>query len=378
MIKDVKLLTGVDQLLNLVQTKGRVSIDEAAKELGLGKTIVREWAEFLEDEGIVNLEFKFSKVFITPKLHKKLTESKVKELNLKKQAFLAKIETAVQSIEEEARELTKSLQEIGNVKDLFDSELKGVKKEIQEMEQYHKLKRELSQGIAKEKVYLDKLLKDIKTQEVNEETTEKGVLEKEKHVEKALKLEQEQIKSKEEAIKNLRAKIRSIKETLEGYDKQAWEELEKITKTEKDTKELEQDLKKSVSHLEELQTTKIKKLEEERKKFEQRINELQHKLLGKIEVQKEKLSEEVGFDKSNLQRLEALLKRKARIEAFLEELSLELEKLKQDFMVLAKKAIVVEALKQSSGFKDIENAFKELEEKKEELERKASKIMINT
>ena len=44
--------TGVDKLVNLVNTSGRISSLDAAKELGVSSAVIMEWADFLEEEGL--------------------------------------------------------------------------------------------------------------------------------------------------------------------------------------------------------------------------------------------------------------------------------------------------------------------------------------
>jgi len=64
--------TGVDKLVNIVNTRGKIAAQDAAKELGVSTTIVLEWADFLEEEGIISIDYKFTKPFLVArKLGKK-------------------------------------------------------------------------------------------------------------------------------------------------------------------------------------------------------------------------------------------------------------------------------------------------------------------
>ena len=60
MVKDSLLKTGVDRLVSLIQEKKRISVPEAAKELGVSQIVVEEWADFLEEDGIISIEYKFA------------------------------------------------------------------------------------------------------------------------------------------------------------------------------------------------------------------------------------------------------------------------------------------------------------------------------
>ena len=45
--------TGVDKLVSLINAKGRVSSQDAAIQLGVSTIVIMEWADFLEEEGIL-------------------------------------------------------------------------------------------------------------------------------------------------------------------------------------------------------------------------------------------------------------------------------------------------------------------------------------
>ena len=70
MIGDIT--TAVDSLVKLVNQKGKISLDNASKELGLPQNIINEWASFLDQEKIIHLEYKFT----TPYLMSKKSMSK--------------------------------------------------------------------------------------------------------------------------------------------------------------------------------------------------------------------------------------------------------------------------------------------------------------
>ncbi|MCH8875134.1 hypothetical protein IH824_20635 [candidate division KSB1 bacterium] len=95
--------TGVDKLVKLINSKGKISSDDAAKELGVGNTIVMEWADFLEEEGIINVEYKFTKPFLVArKIGKKDVQEKAKAFVGKKEGFVRKAEVALGFLEKES------------------------------------------------------------------------------------------------------------------------------------------------------------------------------------------------------------------------------------------------------------------------------------
>lgn len=55
--------TGADELVDLVKKKGRISLGTAAKELGVSKAVIEDWAYYIEtSEGTLHIEEKGSQV----------------------------------------------------------------------------------------------------------------------------------------------------------------------------------------------------------------------------------------------------------------------------------------------------------------------------
>jgi len=56
--------TEVDALMTLVRRKGRISFENAGKELDLTTSTIESWATFLEEEGALSIEYKFTTPFL--------------------------------------------------------------------------------------------------------------------------------------------------------------------------------------------------------------------------------------------------------------------------------------------------------------------------
>ena len=61
---EVKVETEVDDLISLLESRGKLGIQEAASELGIGEKFVQSWVDFLVEEKILGIEYKFTKPFI--------------------------------------------------------------------------------------------------------------------------------------------------------------------------------------------------------------------------------------------------------------------------------------------------------------------------
>jgi predicted ArsR family transcriptional regulator len=56
--------TGVDALIDLLSQKQMISIDAAAKSLGVSAELLRSWVDLLVEEGIVGVEYKLVTAYI--------------------------------------------------------------------------------------------------------------------------------------------------------------------------------------------------------------------------------------------------------------------------------------------------------------------------
>jgi hypothetical protein len=68
------ITTGVDDLLEFLKGKNKVATEEAAKVLGVSLKVVQSWVDFLVEEKILGVEYKFTKPYIylnQPKEEKK-------------------------------------------------------------------------------------------------------------------------------------------------------------------------------------------------------------------------------------------------------------------------------------------------------------------
>jgi hypothetical protein len=63
-LEDKLITTGVDSLLELLKGVSKISIAEAADRLGVSANLIQSWVDFLVEEEIVGVEYKFTKPLI--------------------------------------------------------------------------------------------------------------------------------------------------------------------------------------------------------------------------------------------------------------------------------------------------------------------------
>lgn len=146
--------TAADRLLELVRQKKSIAIKEAAKELGVSSAIIQEWAEFLEDEGIVTIKYKVTTPYISEKkLSKKEIDSKVKSFMENKDVLLRKAESTLDFLNHQGEEIGNVRKEFDHIKKEVDTDITSVKKKLTQL---HDVLRDIK---AKEKEIEDEVKK---------------------------------------------------------------------------------------------------------------------------------------------------------------------------------------------------------------------------
>jgi len=63
-LADGTVRTGVDELLDLLKRIDKISLTDAAGKLGVSSALLQSWVDFLVEEEVVGIEYKFTKPFI--------------------------------------------------------------------------------------------------------------------------------------------------------------------------------------------------------------------------------------------------------------------------------------------------------------------------
>jgi hypothetical protein len=63
-IDETILKTDVDDFINLLKKTGKITISDAAKQMGVPENIVEAWTDFLVEEKVVGIEYKFTTAYI--------------------------------------------------------------------------------------------------------------------------------------------------------------------------------------------------------------------------------------------------------------------------------------------------------------------------
>ncbi|HEC96339.1 MAG TPA: hypothetical protein ENI59_01520, partial [Euryarchaeota archaeon] len=56
--------TGVDQLIELLKRVEKIEMSKAAKEINVPLKTLQKWVDFLAEEGLIGIEYKFTTPYI--------------------------------------------------------------------------------------------------------------------------------------------------------------------------------------------------------------------------------------------------------------------------------------------------------------------------
>jgi len=362
-LTDSIIETGVDKLVKLVNEKGKVSSFDAAKELGVSNTVVMEWADFLEEEDIISIEYKFTKPFLVPrKLGKKELQEKAKEFSGKKDVFVRKAEVSLSFLDKEAAKLNSIKEEFDNIKKEAGFDLGNVKNELEELEKYEHLKIDMDKQIENQKKVsmgkIDSMMKLVS----REKKRYDELLSEIKKEEEGLEKEKTEAKSLEESEKLIQNRLTGIKQLISKVEGKLGKDAENVKGSEKNIQRLSQ-MAESVRSRVDKEKEIIEPLIKDGIKQSKRIKELQERIIKKIEDKEKKLK---GAKKASM-RIKDLFKRKMGIINLIEKVNKDRNDLQKEFVELVKKA---KSFQLSSSKGDIENQMLDMEKKFNQVDNK--------
>ncbi|MFH0867872.1 MAG: hypothetical protein V1831_01035 [Candidatus Woesearchaeota archaeon] len=366
--------TGVDKLVNLINKKGSIPSNDAALALGVSNTVIMEWADFLEEEGIISIEYKFTKpILVARKLGKKDTQERAKEFSGKKEIFVRKAEGSLSFIDSESKKLLKIKEDFEKIKKELGFDLEGIRNEFEELKKYEQLKINLDKQVEEQKATALNKLQAITKQLSREKLKYQDILSEIGKEEQALEKEKHEVESMEQTEKFIDDKLASLKEIIKKVDAKAGAEQESIRISESNIQRLklladsmqskvknEKDLIDPLVKESEIQTEKIKKL--------------QSTIIQKIMAKEKKMK---GAKKVS-QKMRAFFKKKLGVLDLLDKINKDRNLLENELIDLIKKSKSFQLSSNSgdtaSQIEGLEKKFNEVDQKKKVFEKELKKL----
>jgi len=377
MVKETSMIeTGVDKLVKIVKERKKIPVNEAAKQLGVGPKVVEEWADFLEEEGIISMEYKFGSAFLVErKFTKDEIKTKAKEVSNEKEVFVRKAESTLALIDKEGLPFQKFKKEFAKLKQDLGNDLKFVEAELKQLEKFEQLKNNVDkQIISHESDFrgkMDGFEEEIKQEEEKYSELLKDLDKEETKIDRE-KLEVLSLRQKELDLKN---KLTEFKQNISKIEKEIDKENSVIESSEgrvKNIKELSEVIRKELTEKKQKGSELVKESTEHKKK----ILELQKSVLKKVDKNKNEITEKIHEGEVSTKKFREFFDKKAEIEELINHIDKEKDMLEYELIKLIKKAKAYDISSKSpkSELKEVSTIFENIKKKKDTFEKEVTKL----
>ena len=366
--------TGVDKLVKLVKERGRVALADTAKELGVSATVVQEWVDFLEDEGIISVEYKLTKPYLVErKLSKKEVEAKAKEFEGKKDVFVRKAEVSLSFLEKQSEELKKVKAEFDKLKNDLGMQLENVRNELNELDKFQHIKQEMQKQIEDQKndtkIKIEELIRQITTEQRRYQELVSDV----KKERDELTREKTDAKSIEESEKILNKRLTELKSMIGMIEKKVTDEDAAIKNSESHINRLSTMIDDIKKHVEEEKSV-IGPLIDKSREQEKKVLELQSIIIKKISQNQEKVSNV----KDIANKVNTFFQKKMAVMNLVDLVNKDRDELEKSLIELIKKAKAFQLTAKGSDIgkemEDLEKRFNDVDKKKSAFEVELKKL----
>ena len=378
MAKDSLLKTGVDRLVSLIQEKKRISVPEAAKELGVSQIVVEEWADFLEEDGIISIEYKFATPWlIEKKLKKEDIEKKVKEFYGKKDIIVRKSESLLSFLDKKGEDIAKIRNEFKKMREEIHSETDNIQEELKELERYEELKNKVDDQVKKQdQAFADKI-KEMDGQIIRAQKKYSELLKEIGAEEKIIKTERLKTNSIRKIEEALTQKIKKIEGTIDIVKQNIKLEDTHIVDLESHTKKLKE-LANDTRETLNLQKKKIMPLAKESKEYEKKILNSQKEILKKVFERGKVIKEDIDESRRLSDKFKNFFEKKMETVNLIEKINDDRNTFKKELTEFIAKARALSILSQSIDIQKqiniMEKKFKDIDQKKNIFEKEVSKL----
>lgn len=373
--------TGVDKLVTLVNDREKISVKDAAKELGVSVASIEEWADFLEEEGIISVQTHLATVYLVRKqISKKELAEKVAAVRDEKEEFLRGVESSINAIQRDHEEIKLVDTEFRKIKGLIEKNFDELSEKLKKLEDFRKTHSDIEDRRRALESEYQKKIDGLEGNLKKDEKEYKRVIESIEQEIAEMKKERAHIEHMKASEKVLQDKISDINKMIAGVQKEIQKENEQLEVDEERLKKAEDHAKKIRDDIES-NSTEIdditKKMHASRKEVEELEKDFLKDvaLLGKGDIEKLGVYKE---GKMLLQKFHHFFSQTKEVEDLIRKAEREEEELNVHFMKLEKKAQAFSVLTSVSDIKKqivaLRSELKDIESKKKVLSAKLKKL----
>lgn len=376
--KEGVIETGVDKLINLVERKKRISINDAVKELAVPKVVLEEWINFLEEKEIISIEYKFTTAYIVKKkMTQKDVEKKKKEFVDRKEGFLRKIESALTNIKKEGEWVSKLKLEFQDLGKQVEKDVHHVEADLEVLQKYEEMKRRIDKDIVTQQHEFETKISKVKTDILEDIEKYHKLIESTRQQEIQLHKDKKRAEDIKKSEDNIKENLVDISNALNIIK----EELAKQEKVIIDDKKMFDNLKDSSEKIRKVledKALKMNQLQEESEKHADAIYKSQSDILKKVLEKRKTIEDSVAESKKIKTKFESFFNKKNQVDSVLNQVNREVLELESE---LKKMSDEIKILQLDSGkgsvdshMKDLNNKFNEFRIHQQKLESDVGKL----
>lgn len=373
--------TGVDKLVKLIAERKKVSVKEAAKELGVSVASIEEWADFLEEEGIISIQAHFAKVYLVEKkISKKDVAAKVKAVRDEKDSFARRVDSSINALQRDHEEIKLIDSEFKKVKSMLEDKFSKLGRKLDMLEDFRKSHREIGQKCDDLEKNYDEKLNQLESRLKKQEKAYHDTLGDVEDEIKKIREEREKVTEMKVTEEDLKSKVDKINGMIDNVRREIEKENEQLEIDEKRLRESEEIAKKIKAELE----GTSKELEEASKQFaasRKELEDMEKSFISDVENLKKGDFEKIGPYKESRQladKLKHFFEQSKQIEEMIQKAEKEDSELREHFNRLGKKVQAFSAVTSVPEIKEEMSSLKdellEIESRKKVLGEQLKKL----
>ncbi|RLE46549.1 hypothetical protein DRJ25_04030 [Candidatus Woesearchaeota archaeon] len=376
---DSLLQTRVDQLVSLIKSTKKISVSDAAKSIGVPSDIVLEWAEFLEKEGVIEIQYKMTTPYLVDKImSNEELEVKAKEFHTKKDTILRRAEASLFNIEKQSKAFEGIKKEFEKLKEEIGEDMKGVRSELDEFQKYDQFKRDIDNEMMKHQNEFKSQLDQINKEIGDEQKKYKEILEGIDAEERILEAEEGRVKDIKESEAELKSKLDELKSIISKYENVVGTKDETIQKSKVRIEKLKKYAEDVKAEINKKKSKILKPLEDKSKEYEERISDLQQRVLKKVLERRKEIDSNIKEAEDAASKFEKFFDKNDEVSQLLDKLEKDKVMLKKDLQELVQKARVFNIASKGKKFRvsaeQLESKMQEVEERKSTFERQLRRL----
>ncbi len=249
-VKKSVIETGVDKLVALVNERKRISVKDAAKELGVSVASVEDWADFLEEEGIISIETQLATVYLVERrLGKKELIEKLEQVKGEKEDFCRRVESSVNVLQRDIEETKRIDVEFSKIRTMLEDNFSKLSKKLQKLEDFKMSHREIEEKHTELESDYSKKIRALEGQLSEDQKKYHDIMSSIENEMTELKKEQEMICSMKASEKQLESKvaeinhfINQVKTEIDKSNRQLAVDEERIKRSSEIAKKIKEDI----------------------------------------------------------------------------------------------------------------------------------------